>query len=361
MSNSRPLDTEQGPSAASGFVGSNPSSDTDVHSSLKLNPTCSVSDRRASQESDSDFERTKKARYPRHFYRKPSLHLLRRSEWRRPSPQIPVPPPPPENLVPEFHSEDGTFVTRLYYNGVLEEGFGKNYVNAELQYVHNCDLDKWSKLEVDDVLEKLGMDVTGLEYFYRILGMNFEDGMAQLFDNKSAIDMAELGIRAGVIDGYGNGADGGFGDGDNWGFGDGDDEGTDDGEDEGAGEGEGTGVGEGEGIGGDDWLVQSSASEYEVESEEESEEEGLVAVKGNGNGYGKGKEKAGKGKGKAKAVGKGKGKAEAVRKGKGKVNDVVKGKRKGKGTCNEKGKEKEKADSDDDNAGQLHLWTATMI
>ena len=65
-SDSHPPDTEQGPSATSGFVGSNPSFDADVHSSLKMNPTFSVGDRRASPESDPDFERTKKPRYPRH-------------------------------------------------------------------------------------------------------------------------------------------------------------------------------------------------------------------------------------------------------------------------------------------------------
>lgn len=58
---------------------------------------------------------------------------------------------------------DGTFTTRLHYNGILEEGFGKNYVNSELQYVHKCDPDRWSKLEVD---------VIGLEYYYRIPRMS---------------------------------------------------------------------------------------------------------------------------------------------------------------------------------------------
>ena len=52
------------------------------------------------------------------------------------------------------------------------------------------------------MLEKLGIDVTGLEYYYRIPRMNFEDGMVWHFYNKFAIEMAELGVSAGVIDVY---------------------------------------------------------------------------------------------------------------------------------------------------------------
>ena len=101
-------------------------------------------------------------------------------------------------------NEDETFTTRVHYNGVIEaeEGCRRQYLNGELEYIHKCDPEKWSKLEVDDVLEKLGIDVTRLDYFYLKLRMSLEDGLVRLFDNKSALEMAELGVRYGVIDVY---------------------------------------------------------------------------------------------------------------------------------------------------------------
>ena len=61
---------------------------------------------------------------------------------------------------------DGIFTTRLHYSGQMVEFNGKHYVGGKVQHIENCDLDKWSKLEVDDILHKLNFDVSRLEYYY---------------------------------------------------------------------------------------------------------------------------------------------------------------------------------------------------
>ena len=43
---------------------------------------------------------------------------------------------------------------------------GKQYVGGEVEHIHICDPYTWSKLEVDDALEKVGADVRGLDYYF---------------------------------------------------------------------------------------------------------------------------------------------------------------------------------------------------
>ncbi|XP_042023083.1 uncharacterized protein LOC121770419 [Salvia splendens] len=83
------------------------------------------------------------------------------------------------------------------------ESHGKQYVDGMIEYMHRCDLEKWSKLEVDDFIEKkLGLYVSELEYFYLKTLMNLKEGLVRLFDNKSSMDMAEIGVKAWVVDLY---------------------------------------------------------------------------------------------------------------------------------------------------------------
>ncbi|XP_047952617.1 uncharacterized protein LOC125198282 [Salvia hispanica] len=77
---------------------------------------------------------------------------------------------------------------------------GKHYVGGKVQLIDNCDSDKWSKLEVDDILEKINFDVSRLEYYYLKPGMSLDDGLMRLFDNLSSVEMAEIGVQKGVVD-----------------------------------------------------------------------------------------------------------------------------------------------------------------
>ena len=84
----------------------------------------------------------------------------------------------------------------------MVESNGKHYVGGKVQMIDNCDPDKWSKLEVDDVLEKLGIDVSKLEYYYLNPGMRLDDGLLRLFDSLLAVEMAEIGVQNEVVDVY---------------------------------------------------------------------------------------------------------------------------------------------------------------
>ncbi|KAL1568922.1 hypothetical protein AAHA92_00466 [Salvia divinorum] len=223
-----PIPEDEGPSRF--LCSTNPSSDTEFH----LSPIPEVlmkhgedAARRtmntSSSENDSNFERRTKFRqdhpHPIPPPQKPKEVASSRRTKTKIDRLVPTTRKTRDQLAseertkarhdhpvpPTQNREDGTFTTRLHYNGVIEadeEGCGRQYVNGEVEYIHKCDPDRWSKLEVDDVLEKLGIDVSRLEYFYRKPRMSLEDGMVRLFDNKSALDMAEIGVEVGVIDVY---------------------------------------------------------------------------------------------------------------------------------------------------------------
>ncbi|KAG6427293.1 hypothetical protein SASPL_111535 [Salvia splendens] len=173
------------PSLEGGLASSNLSPVAEVEVELHSgndgsmsNPNSSKADRRPP--TDADFpkvERRTKMRLDRSVSLKPPLppnekvvasssksNLSSPVEILRDKPPFEIPVPRPRNPL----REDDTFTTRIHYNGVMEtlEGGVKRYVNGECDYIHKCDMDKWSKLEVDDALEKRGVDVSGLEYFY---------------------------------------------------------------------------------------------------------------------------------------------------------------------------------------------------
>ena len=85
---------------------------------------------------------------------------------------------------------------------MLDSGGGKCYMGGQEHYIDNCDPDRWSKLEVDDVLEKLGHDVSRLHYYYLKPGMSLDEGLVRLFDNISSMEIAELGVQRGMVDVY---------------------------------------------------------------------------------------------------------------------------------------------------------------
>lgn len=53
---------------------------------------------------------------------------------------------------------------------------------------------------MDDVLEKLNVDVSRLEYYYLKPGMSLDEGLVRLFDHLSSIEMAEIGVQKRVLD-----------------------------------------------------------------------------------------------------------------------------------------------------------------
>lgn len=71
-----------------------------------------------------------------------------------------------------------------------------------VEHIHKCDPDKWSKLEIDDALEKVGVDARGLDYYFLMSGMSMDEGLIRFFDNNSSMEMTVLGVDRGVVDLY---------------------------------------------------------------------------------------------------------------------------------------------------------------
>lgn len=101
-----------------------------------------------------------------------------------------------------MHYADGTFTTRVHYNGLMSKPPRERYIGGLVECIINCDPDKWSRLEVDDVLEKKGLDITCLEYYFVKSRMNMNEGLVRLFDNQSSMKMSEIGVNEGVVDLY---------------------------------------------------------------------------------------------------------------------------------------------------------------
>ncbi|KAH7847773.1 hypothetical protein Vadar_030118 [Vaccinium darrowii] len=73
---------------------------------------------------------------------------------------------------------DELFTVEIHHQGHFVEN-PVRYVEGFVNHVDDCDPEKWSKLEVEDIVERLGYPKHKL-LWYRIPGLGLEEGLREL-------------------------------------------------------------------------------------------------------------------------------------------------------------------------------------
>ncbi|XP_058217889.1 uncharacterized protein LOC131328932 [Rhododendron vialii] len=83
---------------------------------------------------------------------------------------------------------DDEFTVEVHHLGHFVED-PLRYVGGFVNHVDNCEQDKWSKLEVEDIVERLGYTKYKM-LWYRIPELGLEEGLSVVGTDKDAMDMA---------------------------------------------------------------------------------------------------------------------------------------------------------------------------
>ncbi|KAI8573179.1 hypothetical protein RHMOL_Rhmol01G0258700 [Rhododendron molle] len=84
----------------------------------------------------------------------------------------------------------GLFTFEVHHLGRFVEN-SVRYVEGVANHVDDCDLDLWSKLEVEDIVERLGYPKYKM-LRYRIHGLGLEKGLRVIGTEKDAMHMVEV-------------------------------------------------------------------------------------------------------------------------------------------------------------------------
>ncbi|KAH7849908.1 hypothetical protein Vadar_024820 [Vaccinium darrowii] len=85
---------------------------------------------------------------------------------------------------------DELFTVEIHHQGHFVEN-PVRYVEGFVNHVDDCDPEKWSKLEVEDIVERLGYPKHKL-LWYRIPGLGLEEGLRVIGTNKDAMNMTTV-------------------------------------------------------------------------------------------------------------------------------------------------------------------------
>ncbi|KAH7849317.1 hypothetical protein Vadar_016185 [Vaccinium darrowii] len=85
---------------------------------------------------------------------------------------------------------DELFTVVIHHQGHFLEN-PIRYVEGFVNHVDDCDPEKWSKLEVEDIVERLGYPKYKL-LWYRILGLGLDEGLRVIGTDKDAVNMTTV-------------------------------------------------------------------------------------------------------------------------------------------------------------------------
>ena len=85
-------------------------------------------------------------------------------------------------------TNENFFSIKVHHGRDFTEGPVKRYVGSTVEYLDNCDPDKMSLLEMDDIAEKLG-HVPHVGFYYRLPGVTLDNGLVFMNTDEDVMAM----------------------------------------------------------------------------------------------------------------------------------------------------------------------------
>ena len=80
------------------------------------------------------------------------------------------------------------FSIKVHHGGDFTEGPVNRYVGGTVEYIDNCDLDKMSLLEMDDIAKKFGF-APHVGFYFRLPGVTLDNGLVFMNTNEDVMAM----------------------------------------------------------------------------------------------------------------------------------------------------------------------------